>query len=117
MSQMKQLALDISTAPGPTLSRFFVGPNAALIDHLRHWDEVLRLYQLPKKTELGCLLANSQGGRANVTSVAYLRRASRWLDENTINGNFFLHNALKSAPGLSRRLESMHWSQMLDASI
>ncbi len=86
-------------------------------DHLRHWDEVLRLYQLPKKTELGRLLANSQGGRANVTSVAYLRRASRWLDENTIKGNFFLHNALKSAPGLSRRLESMNWSQMLDASI
>ena len=37
MSQMKQLALDISMASSPTLSRFFVGPNAAVIDHLRHW--------------------------------------------------------------------------------
>ena len=37
MPQMKQLALNISMASSPTLSRFFVGPNAAVLDHLRHW--------------------------------------------------------------------------------
>ena len=37
MPQMKQLALDISMASSPTLSRFFVGPNEAVIEHLRHW--------------------------------------------------------------------------------
>jgi DnaA family protein len=54
MSQMKQLALDISMAPGPTLARFFVGPNAALIDHLRHWvgDGQLQQSRTPVPTYL-----------------------------------------------------------------
>lgn len=37
MPKMKQLALDIGLATSPTLSRFFEGPNAAVLDHLRHW--------------------------------------------------------------------------------
>ena len=32
---MKQLALDIGLATGPTLSRFFAGPNEAALQHLR----------------------------------------------------------------------------------
>ena len=35
MSPMKQLALDIGLAPAPTLSRFFAGPNEAVLQHLR----------------------------------------------------------------------------------
>ena len=31
---MKQLALDIGLAPGPTLERFFAGPNTAALQHL-----------------------------------------------------------------------------------
>ena len=34
---MKQIALDIGLAPGPTLSSFFAGPNAAALQHLEHW--------------------------------------------------------------------------------
>ena len=34
---MKQLALDIGLAPGPTLARFFAGPNEAALQHLRLW--------------------------------------------------------------------------------
>lgn len=34
VSAMKQLALDIGLAPGPTLERFFAGPNAAALQHL-----------------------------------------------------------------------------------
>lgn len=34
---MKQLALDIGLATGPTLSRFFAGPNEAALQHLRLW--------------------------------------------------------------------------------
>ena len=33
MGPMKQLALDIGLAPEPTLARFFVGANAALLQH------------------------------------------------------------------------------------
>ena len=32
---MKQLALDIGLATGPTLERFFAGPNEAALQHLR----------------------------------------------------------------------------------
>lgn len=34
---MKQLALDIGLASGPTLARFFAGPNEAALQHLRLW--------------------------------------------------------------------------------
>ena len=34
---MKQLALDIGLASGPTLERFFAGPNEAALQHLRLW--------------------------------------------------------------------------------
>ena len=33
--KMKQLALDIGLATGPTLARFFAGPNEAALQHLR----------------------------------------------------------------------------------
>lgn len=34
---MKQLALDIGLAPGPTLDSFVAGPNAAVREHLQLW--------------------------------------------------------------------------------
>jgi len=34
---MKQLALDIGLATGPTLDRFFAGPNEAALSHLQLW--------------------------------------------------------------------------------
>lgn len=34
---MKQIALDIGLAPGPSLSNFFAGPNLAALQHLRLW--------------------------------------------------------------------------------
>jgi DnaA family protein len=34
---MKQLALDIGLATGPTLARFFAGPNEAALQHLQLW--------------------------------------------------------------------------------
>ena len=34
---MKQLALDIGRATGPTLSSFYAGPNEAALQHLRLW--------------------------------------------------------------------------------
>lgn len=34
---MKQLALDIGLATGPTLSNFFAGPNEAALKHLQLW--------------------------------------------------------------------------------
>jgi DnaA family protein len=34
---MKQIALDIGLAPGPTLKNFFAGPNQAAVQHLQLW--------------------------------------------------------------------------------
>jgi DnaA-homolog protein len=34
---MKQIALDIRLATGPTLANFFAGPNAAVLQHLQLW--------------------------------------------------------------------------------
>ena len=34
---MKQIALDIGLAPGPTLQNFFAGPNQAALQHLQLW--------------------------------------------------------------------------------
>ena len=34
---MKQIALDIGLAPGPTLRNFFAGPNLAALQHLQLW--------------------------------------------------------------------------------
>ena len=34
---MKQIALDIGLAPGPTLNNFFAGPNQATLQHLQLW--------------------------------------------------------------------------------
>jgi DnaA family protein len=37
MKSMKQIALDIGLATGPTLESFFVGPNEAALRHLEVW--------------------------------------------------------------------------------
>ena len=34
---MKQIALDIGLAPGPTLKNFFAGPNQATLQHVQLW--------------------------------------------------------------------------------
>ena len=34
---MKQIALDIGLAPGPTLKNFFAGPNLAALQHMQLW--------------------------------------------------------------------------------
>lgn len=87
MSQMKQLALDISMAPGPTLSRFFVGPNAAVIDHLRHWvgDGQLQKSRTPVPTYLW-----GEAGSGKSHLLKAVREALReqgamvgWMDAST----------------------------------
>lgn len=37
MQRMKQIALDIGLATGPTLASFFAGPNEAVLRHLELW--------------------------------------------------------------------------------
>lgn len=81
-------------------------------DHVGHWQDNLNLYQLPSKTYLGRLLAKLDGGSPGVSSVAYLKRANRWLDAHRIDGQFVLHNALKTTPHVARHLSRNTWLKL-----
>lgn len=85
---MKQLALDISMASSPTLSRFFVGPNAAVIDHLRHWvgDGRMQTARTPVPTYLW-----GESGSGKTHLLKAVREALReqgamvgWMDASTL---------------------------------
>ena len=82
-------------------------------DHVGHWQDNLNLYQLPSKTDLGRLLAKLDGGSPDASSVAYLKRANRWLDAHRIDGQFVLHNALKTTPNISRYLPRNTWLKLV----
>jgi len=51
---MRQIALDIGLASGPTLSNFFAGPNEAVLRHLQLWlgDRALQTPRSPVPTYL-----------------------------------------------------------------
>ena len=82
-------------------------------DHVGHWHDNLNLYKLPSKTDLGRLLAKLDGGSPDVSSVAHLKRANRWLDAHRIDGQFVLHNALKTTPKIVRFLPRNTWLKLV----
>lgn len=82
-------------------------------DHERHWETNLKLFAMPRKTDLGRMLAACQGRRTDVSDVAYLKRATRWIEAHSEGGEFVLHNALKSMPKLSLHLDRTDWKGLL----
>lgn len=82
-------------------------------DHEHHWDTRLNLFDMPRKTDLGRLLAECRGGRSDATDTAYRKRATRWIETHSQDGEFILHNALKSVPKLALHLERTDWSGLL----
>lgn len=76
-------------------------------DHRRFWNEHIRLYQLPKKTQLGRLLAEFCGADTNVSGTALRRRAERWMQKHGIQGKFVMHNALLGTTKLTSHLEKI----------
>ena len=82
-------------------------------NHAGHWRDNLNLYKLPSKTDLGRLLAKLDGGSPDVSSVAHLKRANRWLDAHRIDGQFVLHNALKTTPKIARHLSRNYWLNLV----
>jgi hypothetical protein len=82
-------------------------------EHKQHWPTSLKFYVLPSKTELGRLLAACSGGSADVSDTAYLKRANRWLDKHSIDGQFIMHNALKATPRLERYLAKTDWNGLM----
>lgn len=93
----------------------------ALDDLLRfdfdsHWDAHVLMLTLPSKTALGRLLARINGGSPDSSSVAFLKRANRWLENQSIKGRFVLHNALQHDPELARNLPHLSFREWLQAS-
>lgn len=85
-------------------------------NHKQHWQTSLKFYVLPSKTELGRLLAACCGGRMDASDTAYLKRANRWLEKHSLDGQFIMHNALKATPELERRLAQADWSSLLESA-
>lgn len=82
-------------------------------NHAGHWHDNLNLYKLPSKTDLGRLLAKLDGGSPDVSSVAHLKRANRWLDAHRIDGQFVLHNALKTTPKIVHHISRNDWLKLV----
>lgn len=84
-------------------------------DYDHHWNDCLKLHNLPSKTALGKKLAALCAGKANASEPAYLKRANQWLTKYTLNEQFVLQNALRDMPELARRLKRYTWNEWLDA--
>lgn len=84
-------------------------------DHSEFWDRHVRMYQLPsQRKELGMLLARVSGADTDVSGTALRKRAKRWIDKHSVDGNFVMHNALRTTPHVARFLRSIRFSQWLE---
>ena len=83
------------------------------IDYPMLWEKVLRLYELPKPTALGRLLAKLNHADTEVSGTALRNRAARWKAKYTLDGKFVMHNAVRGTPGIQRHLATVSFVQWL----
>lgn len=83
-------------------------------NHIGMWDRHVRMYVLPRRTDLGRMLAEMAGADPNVSTTALRRRAGRWIKVHSVGGVFVMHNALLANPELVRRFQSMSFSDWLE---
>ena len=85
---MKQIALDIGLATGPTLQSFFAGPNEAALSHLTSW--VTEKAGAPVRSPVPTYLwGNSASGKTHLLKSVQDALRSRgasvgWLDANVL---------------------------------
>lgn len=93
---MKQIALDIGLATGPTLDSFLAGPNEAVQSHLSLWvtEQISASSRLPVPTYLW-----GSGGSGKTHLLKGVREALReqgavvgWLDATTLEPQLFNEN-------------------------
>ncbi len=86
-------------------------------DHQQFWHEHLRLYRLPKPTDLGRLLAKIAGTDPHVSGSALRNRSAKWRKEHSKVGIFIMHNALRSTPQLAKYLRKMSFPEWLQETV
>lgn len=75
-------------------------------DHAAFWASRLHFYRMPRRGELGRVLAQICGGRTEVSAAALRKRANNWTAEHSdSHGNFILHNALLGDPNVASCFE------------
>jgi DnaA family protein len=84
---MKQIALDIGLATGPTLASYFPGPNEAAWRHLEQWAGVARSVD-PVHSPVPSYLWGAQGsGKSHLLKAALREQGARvgWLDAGMLD--------------------------------
>lgn len=83
----------------------------------RFWSEQITLFELPKPTELGRLLAKANGTDLDVSGTAFRRRAARWIKSGSINDIFIMHNALLGRPDIVKKLQKISFRDWVNKTI
>lgn len=86
-------------------------------NHEHFWNKHIRLYELPKKTQLGRVLAELRGDCTNVSSTALRKRATRWIERFTIGGSFVMHNAVRDKPDIKSHLTEKTFAEWLETTV
>ena len=71
-------------------------------DFGKFWQSAVALYELPCKSELGQIVGGPGG--SEVSGTALRKRAGKFIDECSIEDQFFMHNAVRLEPRLLRKL-------------
>lgn len=82
-------------------------------NHPQFWDAHIFMYELPKPTELGRILASNSGCDPNVSGTALRKRAARWIAKYSIEGIFVMHNALLDTPNIERHFKKLTFQEWL----
>ena len=69
------------------------------------WQSLASLYQFPTKTEIGRFIGGPGGD--TVSGTALRKRGQKFVDECSIDGQFYMHTAVRQEPGLLRKLLKM----------
>ena len=74
-------------------------------DFSSFWNSAAALYALPLKTEIGQIIGGPGGD--DVSGTALRKRGQKFIQECSMDGHFFMHNAVRREPRLLRRLEKL----------
>ena len=85
--------------------------------HKAFWAKQLTLFELPKKTELGRLLANANDTEMDVSTTAFRGRAARWIKNASIDHLFVMHNALLGRLDIAQKLKIVPFGSWVKKTI